>query len=222
MKRSEINHYIKEAMVFFTSQQFYLPHWAYFSPQQWKTAGNNYNEISSNCLGWDITDFGKGNFPKEGLILFTLRNGNFNTSGFSKDYCEKILMVKLQQMIPMHFHRTKMEDIINRGGGDLVVELWKSDKNGEILDEDLNVQLDGVTHTIAGGDMVTLTPGESMTLEPYVYHRFWSEKETALVGIISKINNDTDENRYLEPLGISNEIEEDELPIYLLCSECRK
>jgi D-lyxose ketol-isomerase len=222
MKRSEINQSIKEAMMFFTSQQFYLPQWAYFSPLQWKDAGKEFKEISSNCLGWDITDFGKGNFTKEGLILFTLRNGSYSNPTFSKEYCEKIMMVKLRQNIPMHFHRTKMEDLINRGGGDLVIELWKSDKNGELLSEELTLQMDGVTRTIAGGDMITLTPGESLTLEPFVYHRFWAEKETALVGIISKVNNDADENRYLEPLGRHQDIEEDEAPVYLLCQEYPK
>jgi len=222
MKRSEINHYIKEAMVFFTSQQFYLPQWAYFSPIQWKAAGKEYQEIFDNCLGWDITDFGKGNFTKEGLVLFTIRNGNYSNSLYSKAYCEKIMMIKLQQIVPMHFHRTKMEDIINRGGGDLVIELWKSDKNGDISDDSLKLQLDGVTRSVSGGDMITLTPGESITLEPFIYHRYWAEKETALIGIISKINDDENENRFLEPLGSSKKIEEDESPIYLLCSDYPK
>lgn len=222
MKRSEINHYIKETMVFFTSQQFYLPQWAYFSPMQWKTTGKEYQEIFDNCLGWDITDFGKGNFLKEGLVLFTIRNGNFANSMYSKAYCEKIMMVKLQQIIPMHFHLNKMEDIINRGGGDLVIELWKSDKNGELSNENFKVQLDGVSRTIAGGSMITLTPGESITLEPLIYHRFWAEKEPALIGIVSKVNDDKKENRFLEPLVVNQKIDEDELPIYLLCSDYPK
>jgi D-lyxose ketol-isomerase len=33
------------------------------------------SKVINNMLGWDITDFGSGNFYRRGLFLFTLRNG---------------------------------------------------------------------------------------------------------------------------------------------------
>ena|SRR5690554_1431468 len=42
-------------------------------------------------LGWDITDFGSGEFYKRGLFLFTLRNGKYKVD--KKPYAEKIMIV---------------------------------------------------------------------------------------------------------------------------------
>lgn len=53
-------------------------------------------------LGWDLTDFGFGDFNKCGLILFTIRNGNFMKD--KKPYAEKIMIVEELQETPMHFH----------------------------------------------------------------------------------------------------------------------
>ena len=39
------------------------------------------------------------------------------------------MIVEENQETPMHFHWSKMEDIINRGGGNLVIELFRSDRN---------------------------------------------------------------------------------------------
>ena len=92
-------------------------------PQDWKKKGEEVSEIVDRRLGWDITDFGRGKFCKCGLAIFTLRNGNPVAdlpSGKGKLYAEKILMFKHDQVCPFHFHWHKMEDIINRGGG----ELW--------------------------------------------------------------------------------------------------
>src|SRR5690554_5550266 len=106
-----------------------LPPWAYWTPEEWKGKGDTCTEIIDNMMGWDLTDFGSGDFQKRGLILFTLRNGNLLKD--KKPYAEKAMIVEEKQETPMHFHRNKMEDIINRGGGNLVVELYKSDaKNG--------------------------------------------------------------------------------------------
>lgn len=68
-----------------------------------------------NMLGWDITDFGSGNFSSRGLFLFTIRKGKFKVD--NKTYAEKIMIVEENQETPMHCHWSKMEDIINRGFG---------------------------------------------------------------------------------------------------------
>lgn len=219
MKRSEINTYIKEAKSFFDTYSFKLPPWAYFTPQQWKEAGDEYKEIKDNMLGWDITDFASGDFLRMGLLLFTLRNGNFNNKAYKKSYAEKIMIVREKQITPTHFHWNKMEDIINRGGGDLCIQVWNANKEEEKTNDSFTIQIDGVTRTFKGGDIVRLTPGESICLEPYVYHEFWAEKGTTLVGEVSMVNDDNNDNRFYKPLGRFPAIIEDESPVHLLCNE---
>ncbi len=222
MKRSQINQSIREAKTIFKQYNINLPSWAFFSPGEWDNKGEEYNEIRKNMLGWDITDFGKGNFKKEGLLLFTLRNGNFDDPQDNKTYAEKIMIVNVNQITPIHFHWNKMEDIINRNGGDLLIQLWKADKNETLSDQPFTVQTDGVTRFCTGGDIIRLKPGESICLEAYIYHQFWAENDIALVGEVSMVNDDNNDNRFHEPLGRFPEIEEDESPLHLLCNEYPK
>ncbi|NMB72494.1 MAG: D-lyxose/D-mannose family sugar isomerase [Bacteroidales bacterium] len=219
MNRSEINRYIEEAISFFDKFYFRLPPWAYFSPDDWKDKGIEYLEIKENMLGWDLTDFGSGNFEKTGLLLFTLRNGKPGHPIFRKTYAEKIMIVRDRQVTPTHFHWQKMEDIINRGGGRLCIQLWKSNSDENLSNESFTVQVDGVTHRVGAGDIIRLKPGESICLEPYVYHKFWAENGITMVGEVSMVNNDVNDNRFLEPVGRFPEITEDEPAQYLLCTE---
>lgn len=87
MKRSEINRSIREALDFLAEHRFPLPEWATWTPPMWNRHGEECREIRDNALGWDVTDFGKGNFSREGLTLFTIRNGN--PARDRKTYCEK-------------------------------------------------------------------------------------------------------------------------------------
>lgn len=41
-------------------------------------------------LGWDLTDFGSGDFARRGLFLFTMRNGAARRD--AKPYAEKIMI----------------------------------------------------------------------------------------------------------------------------------
>lgn len=41
-------------------------------------------------LGWDITDFGRGDFSTCGFGLITLRNGNQHNPKYKKVYAEKL------------------------------------------------------------------------------------------------------------------------------------
>lgn len=119
MKRSEVNNIMKEADAFMKSHGFFLPPFAYWTPDEWRAKGPEVREIVQNQMGWDITDFGQGNYEQFGLFLFTLRNGSVANlrSGRGKTYAEKVLIVDVDQITPMHFHWDKTEDIINRGGG---------------------------------------------------------------------------------------------------------
>ncbi len=225
MKRSEINKYIIEAKELLNKAGFSLPPFAFWSPEDWKYKGTEANEIRENALGWDVTDFGCGQFETCGLLLFTIRNGNYhNPSHYPKKYAEKIMIIKPEQVTPMHFHWKKREDIINRSGGNLILELYKSTENEQLSEEDFSVSIDGIRNQCHPGQRITLTPGESVCLEPYVYHTFYGEKgkESVIVGEVSDVNDDSNDNRFLEPLGRFPAIEEDEKPIHLLCTEYPK
>lgn len=215
MKRSEINAIQREAKEFLALHRFFLPPWAYWNPQDWQECGEDISEIKNCMLGWDVTDFGSGDFARRGLFLFTLRNGNLNGSS-KKSYAEKIMIVREQQETPMHFHRNKMEDIINRGGGALCIQLYASTSDEGLSEFPLIVSVDGISRSIEAGSIVTLHPGESICLEPFVYHRFWAEGGMALVGEVSLVNDDRTDNRFMEDLGRFPSIEEDEPPLHLL------
>lgn len=194
------------------------PPWAYWGPQEWAKRGDEISEIKECMLGWDITDFGSGDFAKRGLFLFTLRNGNLEGKS-DKQYAEKIMIVEEMQETPFHFHRHKMEDIINRGGGVLKIELYASTPDEGLSDDDFEVSIDGIKRQVKGGDVVTLKTGESICLEPFVYHRFWSEEGTTLVGEVSLVNDDNTDNRFYEEVGRFPAIVEDEAPLHLLVSD---
>lgn len=220
MKRSEINQYVKDELDFFAAHHFLLPEWTRWTPEDWAGKGHECDEIRNNALGFDITDFGKGHFLKEGLSLITIRNGNLKLD--KKCYCEKIMLVRENQITPMHFHWIKQEDIINRGGGLLCMKLWQADKAEKMTDADVMVKVDGVATVIKAGEVFRLKPGQSITYTPYIYHTFWGENGDCMVGEVSMVNDDTTDNRFFEPLGRYPQIIEDEPKRYLLCNEYPK
>ncbi len=222
MKRSEINSLLRQACDFFRSQQFRLPPFAFWTPQQWRKTGREADEIRDNELGWDVTDYGLGRFSGTGLLLFTIRNGNYRQPDkYPKGYAEKIMMVREEQVTPYHYHWNKREDIINRGGGNLVLELYRADQHNGFSTQGFSVAVDGMHRSVSPGDKVILTPGESICLEPYVYHTFYGEqgKGSVLVGEVSDVNDDRTDNCFYEPLGRFPDIVEDEEPLYCLCNE---
>lgn len=221
MRRSEINAIMRDAIAFLKARQFLLPPFAYWSPKDWRSKGRECDEIRRNMLGWDITDFGSGDFARTGLFLFTIRNGNLKDPANIKPYAEKILIVRENQVTPMHFHWSKIEDIINRGGGNLMVQLYNATKDEKLADTDVHVSTDGVSRTIKAGEIVRLTPGESIALPRGLYHKFWGEpgKGTVLVGEVSAVNDDTVDNRFLDGVPRFAKIVEDEPPLHYLTNE---
>lgn len=219
MKRSELNTIIKDALVFIDEMKFKLPPFAYWTPDEWAEKGSEYDEIRDNMLGWDITDFGYGDFNKIGLLMFTLRNGNLNDPKYIKPYAEKLLISEEGQVTPFHFHWNKMEDIINRGGGDLMIQVYNSTENGEFADTDVDIYLDGRHFTVKAGEILRIKPGESISIQCGMYHKFWAEGGRTLLGEVSKVNDDRVDNRFYEKTGRFPEIEEDEKPLCLLGNE---
>ncbi len=221
MKRSEINEIIRDAIVFFDERRFHLPPFAFWSPEEWAAKGTEVEGIVRPRLGWDVTDFGQGNYHAVGLCVFTLRNGlpaNLETRQ-GKIYGEKALIVDPHQVTPLHFHRVKMEDIINRGGGTLVVQLYNSTPDEGLAETDVTVSVDGGERTVPAGGTVTLHPGESITLQPYCYHTFWAEGARVLAGEVSLVNDDTTDNRFFPPMDRFSTLEEDAPPLHVLVTD---
>ena len=223
MKRSEINRIMRDSLSFLQQMNFLMPPFATWSPQQWQAKGPECREIIDQQLGWDITDFGSGDFAAVGLFLFTVRNGTMEElkRPNGKVYAEKIMIVQEGQITPTHFHFQKMEDIINRGGGNLIIRLWNSTDDEQLADTEVTVSMDGVRVTVPAGGTITLHPGESVCLTQGLYHRFWGEagKGTVLVGEVSRVNDDHIDNRFFEPVGRFPDIDEDEPPLYLLYND---
>ena len=228
MKRSEINQIIREGDAFLKANHFYLPPFAYWTPEDWATKGEEADEIRDNNLGWDITDYGTGRFEQTGLFLFTIRNGNLDRSRgggliarYPKPYAEKIMIVRENQLTPYHFHWKKMEEIINRGGGRFLIKVYNANAGEQLADTDVEVHLDGVRKMVPAGTVICLEPGESICLFPYQYHSFWSEpgRGPCLVGEVSMVNDDNTDNRFLKPVARFTGIEEDEAPLHYLVGE---
>lgn len=219
MKRSEINEIMKNAVQFITEMNFKLPPFAFWSPEEWEEKGHDYDEIRDNMLGWDITDFGYGDYRKIGLLMFTLRNGNYNDKKYIKPYAEKLLIVEEGQITPYHFHWSKMEDIINRGGGDLIVQVYNSTEDEQFADSNVDIYMDGHHFNVKAGETVRIKPGESISIQSGMYHKFWAEGGKILLSEVSKVNDDRVDNRFYEKTGRFPKIEEDEKPCYLLGNE---
>lgn len=222
MKRSEVNGTMRKADEFIRSFGFLLPPFAYWSPEEVRRRGAEARGIVEARLGWDITDFGLGQYEKTGLFLFTTRNGRVAdlAAGRGMLYAEKIMVVRENQRCPMHRHNLKAEDIINRGGGILVLKLFMSDADGDIdRAADVRVRTDGLERRLEPGGQIRLSPGESVTLLPGVWHAFWGEESDVLVGEVSTVNDDLTDNVFAEPVGRFAEIEEDEPPLHLLVSD---
>lgn len=223
MKRSEINKIMRDTMQFLKKHCIELPPFALWTPEEWANKGYEADEIRDNMLGWDITDFGQGDFSKVGLFLITLRNGNQKLpEKYKKPYAEKILVVRENQITPMHFHWNKMEDIINRGGGNLIIKLYNSTEDEQLSDTDVTIVTDGVKRTFPAGYELCLKPGESVALTQGLYHRFWGENGDVLVFEVSMCNDDNTDNRFYDDVGRFSTIEEDEAPLYYLCNEYPK
>ena len=134
------------------------------------------------------------------------------------------MIVDEGQVTPMHFHWSKMEDIINRRGGNLMIELYPSNESEDFDNREFEVSVDGITRKCGPGDTIRLTPGESITLYQGLYHNFYGEpgKGKVLVGEVSAVNDDHTDNRFYDEVGRFPDIVEDEPPLHLLVGDYEK
>ena len=229
MKRSQINSSIETAMKVFEKLGLNLPPFAFWTADEWDKKGREVDEIRKAGLGWDVTDFGQGNFELIGRTLFTLRNAYRQENGvFTKVYAEKFILDPPNQHAPLHFHYSKMEDIINRAGGNILIKLYKGTPDGKCSDKDFSVQVDGETRKLTPGSIIRLEPGQSVCLAPYIIHSFYGEEGTGVEvngvkytvsGEVSSVCDDWDDNCFLDPVERFPAVEEDEPRKYYLCNE---
>ena len=225
MKRSDINTAIAWAKDFLARNNIRLPETAYWTPEEWQRNAAAIDTIRKTMLGWDITDFGSGDFATVGAVLFTVRNGLLDDPSVGVPYCEKYILMKEGQRLPCHYHVFKTEDIINRAGGELQVFLWNADPaTGRRLDTEVRVFMDGIERVFAPGEEIVVRKGCSISLTPYLAHIFGPKPDTGdlIVGEVSKVNDDNTDNYFLDPVARFADIEEDEPPLHPLCNEYAK
>jgi D-lyxose ketol-isomerase len=220
VKRSEINAAILNAMDLFKANRWSLPPWADWKAEDYAKAGATARYLRDHQMGWDVTDFGLGDFARRGLTIFCVRNG-VQSDPNGKPYAEKLLVVREGQETPAHRHRVKMEDIINRAGGVLILEFAHADASGRTTNAPVTVEVDGAKRTLEPWEKLRLAPGESVTVERGVYHRFYGEagRGIVLVGEVSQVNDDRTDNYFLDPIGRFAKIEEDEPRLRYLWNE---
>lgn len=221
LKRSAINHSISMARHYFKELGLRLPPFAAWTVDDWNQKGSECDEIRHCMLGWDVTDFGSGRFTEIGRTLFTLRNGTLRKPGYTKSYAEKYILDPEGQRAPAHYHRGKMEDIINRGGGVVCVQLTPTVADGSRNDQPFTARVDGQEVKLAPGEVIELRPGQSVCIPPRTIHQFWGKNGTGYTvsGEVSTVCDDWNDNCFLEPASRFPEIDEDEPPIAYLCSE---
>ncbi len=225
MKRSELNEIIRYTIAELKKAAFPLPPFAFYTPDDWKMLKKDEAELVENMLGWDVTDFGSHDFDHIGLTIFTFRNGNFYAKEkYPKPYAEKMLYVRDGQILPFHYHWSKQEDIINRGGGDLCLTLYNCTEEdfkdrkkasdgmtGTFASTDVFAHVDGKILRVPAGGEVILHPGQSISLMPGQYHKWQGVPGTGDVILfeVSTVNDDRTDNRFFQANPRIPEIEED-------------
>lgn len=217
MRRSTVEAAVSQLKSLAQEHGLLLPPFAHWSRQEWTARRDELKDLVRRGIGWDVTDYGSGDFSTRGLCLLTLRNGTLaeRDAGRGQTYAEKLMLSGVGQETPLHAHRHKTEDIINRGGGTLVVEVHTLDDFAPRA----GVQVDSVTREVPSGERVRLEPGQSIQLPAGVYHRFWAEGSPVLAGEVSGVNDDAEDNVFAEDLPRFSEIEEDTEARHLLVSE---
>lgn len=216
MKRSEINQALKAAEATLADYRWSLPAWASWTIAEHSANSNHSAWLHERQLGWDVTDFGSGDFANRGLTLFCVRNGT--NAADERPYAEKLMFVGVGQETPFHAHKQKLEDIIVRGGGTLCVEFTT---DGAVLDcSDTTVRIDGAQAPLYG-QTHRLNAGQSITIPRGVQHRFWGEGAPVFTAEVSQCNDDLTDNYFLASVGRFAEITEDEEPYRLLWNEVR-
>jgi hypothetical protein len=220
MKRSQVNALLREAEGLFANAGLALPAWAHWSPAEWAARPEAAAYCRRRQMGWDVTDFGQGDFARKGLVLLCIRNGLVGHDE-ERSYAEKLLVLREGQEAPYHFHKFKMEDIIVRGGGNLLARLFDTDERGAPMETPVAVRIDAELRHVGAREALVLRHGESVTLPPGQAHYLTAEPGhgAVLLGEVSRVNDDLTDNFFFEPTSRLPAVEEDEPAQRLLWSE---
>ncbi|EIP99619.1 ABC-type sugar transport system, auxiliary component [Opitutaceae bacterium TAV1] len=232
LRRSTINASVRVAREVLKQLGIHLPAFGHWTPADWAKAGSEADEIRDCGLGWDVTDFGSRRFHELGRTLFTLRNGLplHKDTRYPKPYAEKFLIEPESQRSPVHYHVNKREDIINRGGGNVIVCLHRIGEDGmPSARGNLGAAIDGIWRTFPAGTELRLLPGESIAIPPSTFHQFWGEEGTGLridgigytvSGEVSTVCDDYSDNCFIDTWSARfPKIIEDEPREVYLCNE---
>lgn len=228
LSRSLVNQSIDRARQAFAHFGISLPAYAHWSADDWEKSGPEAREIRDCMLGWDVTDFSSQRFHELGRTLFTLRNGRLNDPRYPKAYAEKLILDPEGQRAPAHYHRSKREDIINRAGGNIIVQLTSTLPDGSPGSRPMDIAVDGISTVVASGGQVRLRPGQSLCIPPRTIHQFWGEEGTGfkidgigytVSGEVSSVCDDWNDNVFLEPSERFPKLLEDEPRRTYLCHE---
>lgn len=217
MKRSAINEKMLWAEKLLKENNISLPAFAYWSPEQWKEHRDELDTVRKVYLGWDVKDYSE----EMGSVLFTIRNGRYDDPNVGVPYCEKLIMFRDGKRLPLHYHKCKSEDIINRAGGIMQIVLYNTDADGNLdKQSDVQVYQDGIKYTYKPGETIYIMPGNSITLEPLMAHSFGPKPgSNIIIGEVSKINDDFTDNYRFEKIPAPCKVEEDEPMLHPLCTE---
>ena len=224
MKRSEIEAAIAHARALLEEYRIRLPEFGRWTLDEWRARRKALDTVIRTMRGWDVTDFGSGDFPRVGATLFTLRNGILGTD-IGCPYAEKLIIMREGQILPMHFHFAKTEDIINRGGGVLRITVYNSNPDESLdLTGEVTFEADGVRHTVPAGTPVEILPGNRMTIRPRMYHLFSVKPGSGdvICGEVSAVNDDNVDNRFAEESERFMTVEEDVARTVPLVNEYEK
>ena len=85
----------------------------------------------------------------------------------------------------------------------------------------VSLMVDGVEQRVNAGEPVKLSPGQSATITPNLWHRFYGEQGEGVVfvGEVSQVNDDLTDNYCLDTVGRFATIEEDEPKLFPLWNE---
>ena len=219
MKRSQINAAIDNAQAALKRHGIRLPAYAYWSPDDWRRAGDEYSRVTRNGLGWAVTDFGQGDFDRVGITMFDVRNGNVDRPEEGTPYGEKVFVLKPGQRLPYHFHWKKTEDIISYHGGTLMIQLFNANDDETMNESSPGVAyFDGVRREFTAGQVFEIPHGGSVTITPKLYHRFWAKEggDVLVGGEISTISVPKTDNRFGGNARRFVPIDEDEAPRWLM------
>jgi D-lyxose ketol-isomerase len=219
MKRSQINAAIDVAQQALREHGVRLPPYAYWCPDDWRSAGPEYDRVRRNALGWAVTDFGQGDFDRIGITMFDVRNGTPERPDEGTPYGEKIFVLKPGQRLPYHFHWKKTEDIISYHGGTLMIQLFNANEDETMNESSPGVAyFDGVRRAFAAGETFEIPHGGSVTITPKLYHRFWAKEGAGVLvgGEISTISVPKTDNRFGGNARRFVPIEEDEPKRWML------